>query len=118
MNEPLSDVPELSGEQLLLESLLGPKRMPYNSLIPMTVVYSIIFVTGMVGNCATCIVIAKNQYMQTVSPSPHFLANSVKVLKFKKQNDVPCLLFIIQKWPIKNLINELKQGNKQSSQLD
>ena len=50
-----------------LLSQLGPQHLPYNSLVPMTVVYIIIFITGMVGNCATCIVIAKNQYMQSAT---------------------------------------------------
>jgi len=53
-------------EWLLLEQL-GPRHLPYSSLIPMTVVYVLIFIAGMVGNCATCIVIAKNAYMQTAT---------------------------------------------------
>ena len=52
-NEVSADI-----ENILLDTL-GPKHLPYDSLIPITVVYSFIFVTGMVGNCATCIVIAK-----------------------------------------------------------
>ena len=55
----------LEKEWLLSE--LGPRHLPYNSLIPMTVIYTLIFITGMVGNCATCIVIAKNQYMQSAT---------------------------------------------------
>ena len=50
-----------------LLSQLGPQHLPYNSLVPITIVYIIIFITGMVGNCATCIVIAKNQYMQSAT---------------------------------------------------
>lgn len=46
---------------------LGPKRLPLNWLIPLTVVYSIIFLTGIVGNICTCLVIARNQYMQTAT---------------------------------------------------
>lgn len=53
-------------DDFLLQSL-GPKRLPLNWLIPLTVVYSIIFLTGIVGNICTCLVIARNQYMQTAT---------------------------------------------------
>lgn len=56
---------ESETEAFLLENL-GPKQYDFNTAIPMTVIYSAIFMTGMVGNSATCIVIARNQYMQTV----------------------------------------------------
>ena len=58
---------ELSDIEFYLLNTLGPKHLAYNSLIPMTVFYIVIFITGMFGNCATCIVIAKNQYMQTAT---------------------------------------------------
>jgi len=61
------NVSGLVGEDGSLLSQLGPQHLPYNSLVPMTVVYIVIFCTGMVGNCATCIVIAKNQYMQSAT---------------------------------------------------
>ena len=53
-------------DDFLLQSL-GPRRLPLNWLIPLTVVYSIIFLTGIVGNICTCLVIARNQYMQTAT---------------------------------------------------
>lgn len=53
-------------DDFLLQSL-GPKQLPLNWLIPLTVVYSIIFLTGIVGNICTCLVIARNQYMQTAT---------------------------------------------------
>ncbi|XP_022242466.1 pyrokinin-1 receptor-like isoform X1 [Limulus polyphemus] len=46
---------------------LGPKRLPLNWLIPLTTVYSLIFLSGMIGNACTCLVIARNQYMQTAT---------------------------------------------------
>jgi hypothetical protein len=36
-------------------------------VIPMTLVYSLILLTGLLGNVSTCIVIAKNNYMHTAT---------------------------------------------------
>ncbi|CAL1529549.1 unnamed protein product [Lymnaea stagnalis] len=47
--------------------ILGPKHEPLTTAIPMTVIYSIIFITGVVGNCCTCLVIMRNKYMRTVT---------------------------------------------------
>ncbi|XP_067144638.1 pyrokinin-1 receptor-like [Centruroides vittatus] len=46
---------------------LGPKRGPLSTVIPMTVVYAVILVTGTTGNVCTCIVIARNKYMHTAT---------------------------------------------------
>lgn len=40
---------------------------PPSLVIPMTVVYGIIFVAGVVGNVSTCIVIARNKSMHTAT---------------------------------------------------
>ncbi|XP_064490192.1 neuromedin-U receptor 2-like [Ornithodoros turicata] len=48
-------------------AVLGPKRLELTWLIPLTAVYSIVFLTGIVGNACTCMVIAHNQYMQTAT---------------------------------------------------
>lgn len=45
----------------------GPKRDPLYIVIPITVVYAIIFFTGVLGNISTCIVIAKNRSMHTAT---------------------------------------------------
>lgn len=50
-----------------LEINLGPRRLPYSNLIPLTVIYCVIFFTGFAGNSVTCLVILKNQYMQTAT---------------------------------------------------
>ncbi|XP_054709125.1 neuromedin-U receptor 2-like [Uloborus diversus] len=65
-NESSALATSLDIETILLNNL-GPKRSPLNWLIPLTVVYSIIFLTGIVGNVCTCLVIARNQYMQTAT---------------------------------------------------
>lgn len=50
-----------------LEQVLGPRRQDLVKVIPVTVIYAVIFVTGVVGNISTCIVIARNRYMHTAT---------------------------------------------------
>lgn len=50
-----------------LQSIYGPKRDPLYVVIPITFIYTLIFVTGVVGNISTCIVIAKNRSMHTAT---------------------------------------------------
>ncbi|GFY55491.1 pyrokinin-1 receptor [Trichonephila inaurata madagascariensis] len=45
--------------------IMGERQDPY--AIPMTIVYTIIFLTGIIGNVCTCIVISKNRYMHTAT---------------------------------------------------
>ncbi|KAL5233737.1 hypothetical protein ACI65C_001147 [Semiaphis heraclei] len=44
-----------------------PKRDPLYIVLPMTIMYSVIFVTGVIGNSITCMVIAKHKYMHTAT---------------------------------------------------
>ncbi|XP_025199720.1 pyrokinin-1 receptor-like isoform X1 [Melanaphis sacchari] len=44
-----------------------PKRDPLYIVVPMTIMYSVIFVTGVIGNTITCMVIAKHKYMHTAT---------------------------------------------------
>jgi hypothetical protein len=45
----------------------GPKRDPLPVVVPVTLIYTLIFTTGIVGNVSTCIVIARNKYMHTAT---------------------------------------------------
>ncbi|XP_076372880.1 pyrokinin-1 receptor-like [Tachypleus tridentatus] len=45
----------------------GPKRDPLSTAIPMTLIYTVILVSGVVGNICTCVVIAKNKCMHTAT---------------------------------------------------
>lgn len=54
----------MSPEQEIL-SILGAPRDSLTTVIPMTLVYVMILVTGLVGNLCTCFVIVKNKYMHT-----------------------------------------------------
>ncbi|XP_053682180.1 pyrokinin-1 receptor isoform X2 [Sabethes cyaneus] len=50
-----------------LIAIFGPKHDPLYVVIPMTIMYILIFVTGVIGNISTCIVIAKNKSMHTAT---------------------------------------------------
>lgn len=50
-----------------LAKVLGPKYLSMRMVIPLTIIYMIIFVTGIFGNITTCTVIIKNPAMQTAT---------------------------------------------------
>lgn len=50
----------------LLENL-GPRRKDLVSVVILTVVYALIFLSGLIGNVCTCVVIARNSCMQTTT---------------------------------------------------
>ena len=52
---------------------LGAQHLPLTTIIPISVVYSIIFIVGVLGNVSTICVILKNKYMHT--PTNVYLAN-------------------------------------------
>ncbi|XP_023295313.2 pyrokinin-1 receptor [Lucilia cuprina] len=49
------------------QSIFGPKRDSLKIVIPVTVIYVLIFITGVIGNISTCIVIKKNRSMHTAT---------------------------------------------------
>lgn len=50
-----------------LNAVLGPKYLPLSLVIPLTIAYAVIFVTGIFGNVATCTVIVRNASMRTAT---------------------------------------------------
>ena len=50
-----------------LETKLGPRREALYKVIIITIIYCIVFVVGIMGNVSTCIVIARNRFMQTAT---------------------------------------------------
>lgn len=58
-----------------VEQLLGPRRYELYKVIPITVIYAVVFVTGVVGNVCTAIVICRNKYMHTATN--YYLCNLV-----------------------------------------
>jgi len=58
-----------------LEQLLGPRRFELYKVVPITVIYAIIFATGVVGNVCTAVVICRNKYMHNATN--YYLCNLV-----------------------------------------
>lgn len=60
-----------AGEDESLDSYLlrtrGPKHLSLSIVVPITVVYVFIFVTGVIGNIAVCVVIVRNNFMHTAT---------------------------------------------------
>ncbi len=50
-----------------LHSVRGPKHLPLNVVLPITIVYVMIFVTGVLGNIAVCVVIVRNMSLHTAT---------------------------------------------------
>lgn len=50
-----------------LAKVFGPKRDSLKIVIPVTIIYVLIFITGVIGNIITCIVIKKNRSMHTAT---------------------------------------------------
>ena len=44
--------------------MLGGRHINYETLIPVTLIYSLFLVVGVLGNLATCLVILFNVYMR------------------------------------------------------
>ncbi|XP_059080613.1 neuromedin-U receptor 1-like isoform X3 [Tigriopus californicus] len=50
-----------------LAMVLGPKNVGLPLLIPITIIYVLIFISGVIGNVAVCLVIIKNKSMHTAT---------------------------------------------------
>ncbi|XP_058797073.1 neuropeptides capa receptor-like [Phymastichus coffea] len=50
-----------------LENILGPQYLPLDVTVPLTVVYTTIFICGIFGNVITCVVIINNSTMQNAT---------------------------------------------------
>ncbi|RZB84901.1 7tm 1 domain containing protein [Asbolus verrucosus] len=49
------------------EEMMGPKRDSFYIIVPIIIIYVVIFFTGTIGNISTCIVIARNKAMHTAT---------------------------------------------------
>jgi hypothetical protein len=63
----LTDALASPGSPGNLTSTWGPKRDPLYIVVPITVIYAVILLTGLVGNVSTCVVIARNKHMHTAT---------------------------------------------------
>ena len=58
----------LWNEKEYIESYLGTKRsVGLPEAIVLTIIYCLIFISGVIGNFCTCIVITRNNYMHTAT---------------------------------------------------
>ena len=48
-------------------NILGPSHINFATLIPLTCIYSILFIIGISGNLCTCLVILGNEYMRNAT---------------------------------------------------
>lgn len=66
-NLKVNDTEEGEGGNFSLEATLGLRYRPLGESVLLIIVYVIIFITGVIGNVITCVVIARNSYMQTAT---------------------------------------------------
>ena len=66
---PTPDMDQLTNltDDEYLARVLGPKNVGLTLLIPITILYVLIFISGVVGNIAVCLVIVKNKSMHTAT---------------------------------------------------
>lgn len=50
-----------------VEEQRGPSHLPLEVAIPVTIVYVLIFITGLLGNLAVCLVIIRHPAMHTAT---------------------------------------------------
>lgn len=74
----------------------GPKHLPMDVVVPITIVYVLIFVSGVVGNVSVCAVIIRNPTMHTATNCYLFslAVSDLTVLLFGKNRP-----FLIHYWP-------------------
>ena len=49
---------------IIIHHITGAPQINYETLIPLTIIYSLFLVIGILGNLATCIVILSNEYLR------------------------------------------------------
>nr|AFW03969.1 putative periviscerokinin/Cap2b receptor [Ixodes scapularis] len=73
-----------------LELRLGPQHILLPIVIPLTILYVVVFVSGVVGNVTVCLIIARNSHFQT--PTNYYLfslaISDLLILVFGLPNDL------------------------------
>ncbi|PZC73731.1 hypothetical protein B5X24_HaOG208915 [Helicoverpa armigera] len=54
-------------EEEMLWLMMGPRTLPLQKIVPISVLLLVIFLTGVVGNVAVCVVIVKHPAMHTAT---------------------------------------------------
>ncbi|XP_013788011.1 neuropeptides capa receptor-like, partial [Limulus polyphemus] len=77
-------------EEEYLEVNMGPQQITLVVVVPITVVYGLIFVSGIIGNVIVCLVITRNSHFQT--PTNYYLfslaISDLLILLFGIPNDL------------------------------
>ncbi|XP_076323823.1 neuropeptides capa receptor-like isoform X1 [Tachypleus tridentatus] len=77
-------------EEEYLEANMGPQQITFVVVVPITVVYVLIFVSGIIGNVIVCLVITRNSHFQT--PTNYYLfslaISDLLILLFGIPNDL------------------------------
>lgn len=76
----------------------GPKRDPLYIVIPITILYIIIFLTGVAGNVSTCIVIFRNKTMHTAT-NYYLFSLAISDLLLLISGLPPEIYFVWSKYP-------------------
>jgi hypothetical protein len=66
-NDSLSDDVTSFDELNYLSQMLGPQRQPLGKLVPLTVVYTVMSITGIFGNLSVCCVILRIPSMRSAT---------------------------------------------------
>jgi len=65
-NESIQNLTDQELEEYI-RGTLGEQHLEYSTLLPLSIIYSLFLVLGVLGNLATCLVIIKNEYMRTTT---------------------------------------------------
>ncbi|KAK3089287.1 hypothetical protein FSP39_002369 [Pinctada imbricata] len=79
-----------------LENEMYPRHDKLSIVVAITIVYSLLFATGIVGNVCTCIVIAKNKFMHTATN--YYLFNLACADLLLLTTGLPVDLYTIWSW--------------------
>ncbi|XP_051171605.1 pyrokinin-1 receptor-like [Leptopilina boulardi] len=66
-NSPISELENVSTVKQYVKTIVDENRDPMYIVLPITIIYVIIFFTGLIGNVSTCVVISKNKSMHTAT---------------------------------------------------
>ncbi|EDV91611.1 pyrokinin-1 receptor [Drosophila grimshawi] len=94
----VSAPPATNASAATINQLLGAQRDSLAIVIPVTVVYVLIFLTGVVGNISTCIVIKKNRSMHTAT-NYYLFSLAISDFMLLLSGVPPEMYFIWSKYP-------------------
>ena len=57
----------MNNDSASLEEIWGPSHGPLEAVIPISIIFVLLFFTGVAGNLCTCFVIARNPHMRTAT---------------------------------------------------